>query len=598
MSVVRPGDGSLFGARARLGLFLAAALTATLYCAGYPFMAVLRSTWQSHYPQLASQWSNNGRWSLIGWYGTELSSEELAYAARVADASRRFPAVDPYIRESTSLRQTLNDFATYVVMGTVRKAVGDINQAWVLLRWLSALAWFILVFLLARRAGVPEPAALFAAAFVTCFSYILTLLFLHALSWQGSPVEALAKNAWALLSFGRTEGVLRLPRPGVSYAFSFAATLAAIVAAERRLPLTTAGAMFLGALLAYVRLDVWTTHVIATAAFAAVRGLRARRWPSHEAAVALAAALGGLPVMAANWPADPELLARNAIIFAREFHPVSLPYLAFFLHAVWRARTPAELFFGAISLGSFCMTNLELVTGYRLQPEHWWYFGNIYAFLQLAARLPARLGAPRGPWVLASALAVCVAFLQGLAYAAIHFPFQGLPRGIDDGLRWLERNAPPESVVMALNPEVVALTPVFTRSKTTLSFGLPIVSDFPTAANAARLAGAVEFLGVDRARLTDECVTNLDRGDRRELVASGLKRGTLECGALKFLVFFELPLARTMELWEAARPDPSVPDPDFVWVGPFERRYMKGPFARTGYAAAYESPELTIYRRL
>lgn len=587
-------EGGVFGARPRLGVFLAAALAASMFCLGYPFMAALRATWQSHYPELAARWSNDGRWTLLGWYGTEMCQEELAYAARAADASRRVFAVDPYLKGRAGWRATLNDGLTYFVLGRLRRLTGDMNAAWLLARWLSCLAWFLLVFLIARRCGVPEPAALFAAVFVMAFSYVLTLLFVSALSWSGPPLSALAKNVWVLLSFGRTEGVLRTPRPALTYAFSFAAALAAVVAAERRRPGATAGAALLGALLPYVRLDVWTTHVLAAGAFALARGLLSRRLPWHEAAVALAAGLGGVPLVLANSPTDLDLLRRTGILFVREFDLWSLPYLAVFAHAAWRARTPMQLFLGCLSLGTFLMANLELVTGFRLLPEHWKYFGNIYVFLYLFALLPHRWTAPKAPWLAAAALAAAVACLQGLAYAAIHFPFQGLPRGYDQALRWLDANAPAESVVLALNPEVVGLLPVFTKSKTALAFAMPTASDVPTAENAARLAGALEFLGADRERFTKECVFNDAVGDRRALVAGGLARGTLERGSVKFLVFFFTPMETVKELWAAARPTP--PEPDFVWVGAFEKGYLPKGFSRPGWTPAYESDSVTIYR--
>jgi hypothetical protein len=306
--------------------------------------------------------------------------------------------------------------------------------------------------------------------------------------------------------------------------------------------------------------------------------------------------LGGLPLVLANRPTDYDLLARAAIQMVSRFDPWSLPYLALFGLAARRARTPMQLFLGCISLGTFFMANLELVTGFRLLPEHWKYFGNIYAFLQVFSLLPHGWGALRAPWLAAAILAGAASCLQGLAYAAIHFPFQGIPRGHDDALRWLEANAPAESVVLALNPEVVGLVPVFTRSKTTIAFSMPSVSDIPTEENAARLAGALAFLGADRDRFTRECVYNDDRGDRRGLVAGGLKRGTLERGTVKFLVFYLSAAERVRAVWEAARPDPAAPDPDYVWVGEFERDYLPHGFARPGWAPVYTSPSVTIYR--
>ncbi|TBR22012.1 hypothetical protein EPO15_08905, partial [bacterium] len=66
---MKAGEPGVFGERPRLGLFLAAALTASMFCAGYPLMAAARGAWQSHYPGLSARWANDGRWTLLGWYG-------------------------------------------------------------------------------------------------------------------------------------------------------------------------------------------------------------------------------------------------------------------------------------------------------------------------------------------------------------------------------------------------------------------------------------------------------------------------------------------------------------------------------------------------
>jgi hypothetical protein len=79
-------------------------LFAAIFCSNYLLMFAYRQVWQSHYPGLADQWANNGRFSVIGLYGTELMSEELIYASRVKEASEHLIAFDPYIKENHSKR--------------------------------------------------------------------------------------------------------------------------------------------------------------------------------------------------------------------------------------------------------------------------------------------------------------------------------------------------------------------------------------------------------------------------------------------------------------------------------------------------------------
>ncbi|MDD5629707.1 MAG: hypothetical protein PHU21_11620, partial [Elusimicrobia bacterium] len=196
--------------------WLGALLVACAMCSGYPFMYGLRQVWQSHYPALAEQWPNNGRFTVVGMFGTELGADELSYAACAKNASEHFPSYDPFIREHRTAQQFVIDRINYTTMGLVIAAVRDVSWAWIVMRFLCCMAWFILIYRLVRGAGESPALAGFGAAFVTCFSYILTLQFLAACGWSGHPARDLMRNASALLSYGRTEVVIRLGRPGLT----------------------------------------------------------------------------------------------------------------------------------------------------------------------------------------------------------------------------------------------------------------------------------------------------------------------------------------------------------------------------------------------
>lgn len=571
---------------------------AAAFCSGYVGMPVFRAAWQSHYPELAAAWANDGRFTLIGWFGTELSHEELAYAARVNNAARHFPAFDPYIKDNHSRRQLVNDALTYSVMGAVQAVFRDINRTWLFTRFFCCVFWFILIYRLLLKMGEEAPFAVCGAAFVACFSYVLTLLFAHNLQWDGLRLSSLAHDAWTVLSYGRTESVLRLPRPGLSYAFLFLATLWSIKTAESRGWGWAVASGLLGGALAYVRLDIWTTHLLAAYAFSAVCSWKQGRLHGPLLASALIATLLSLPFLYYNYPASADLLLRSGCIQRRQFDFWSLFYAAAFFSGLRWKDKPAELFLACIAAGVFVMVNIELVTGYTLASDHWKFFGNIYVFLLALSFLPRRVKAARAPFLAGAAAMVCVAFLQSLSYAAIHFPFQGLPKDYDQALAWLDRDTPPDSVVLTLNPEVNTLIPVFTHDKVELSYILAVVSDFPMLSNAQHLLGGLRLLGADADRFLEECVMREPAYDRRGIVATGLARGEIEKGELYTMLFYMTPRPTARQILEQAKARPAEIAPDYVWFGRLEKEYAAKSFPPRGqWQEAFRNAAVTIYRR-
>ncbi|MFA6028968.1 MAG: hypothetical protein WC969_03840 [Elusimicrobiota bacterium] len=561
--------------RWRLSLWALAAAAAL--CAPYALSGAFRHAWQAHYPAEASAWANDGRATLLGLYGTENQGDELVYAARVREASERLLPYDPFILENRSRRVLAADGLSYHAMGLVLRAVGDINRAWLLVRVLCALLWFWLVRRLALALGAAEPLALFCAVFVVTFSYALTLCGVWMLDLSGPPLKALARGAWTLLSAGRTEGLQRLPRPGVTYVVLFLAALLWTRAAESsRRRWALAAGLFAG-LTPYFRLDVGSTVLLGAALFTLAHA-RTRLLKPLAAGLVLAA-LVALPYALVNYPPDPELVMRSKGSFGRQLYPLSLPYLLGAL-AAWRwAKRPAQTLLGCLLAAVFLIQNSQLLTGVSIGWDHWSYFANVLLFLLLLSWLPRRWAESRA-WLPAAGLCCVLAFIQGVGYAAIHYPFQGLPKEHDAALRWLEREAPLDSVVLSLDPEVNLLVPAFTPSKVGFSETVAHISDLPLLESTRRVQEGLRLLGADSRRFKKDCVDPYFFPDRRLMDT----RSFPACRLVKTFYFHETLDDRVQALWAeaAAKPLEKPYRVDFVWIGPFERQFIGKGFPASG----------------
>lgn len=576
-------------------------LVACAMCSGYPLMYACRRAWQAHYPTLTEQWANNGRFTLLGWFGTELCYEELAYAARANDTARHWPGYDPYIKENRGLRQLVIDRLTYIVMAAVIAVIGDINWSWIVIRFLCCCAWFILVYRLMMRVAESPPMALFCATFITCYSYILTFLFVANLSWDGSLPHIFAHNVWTVLSYGRTEAVIRLPRPGVTYALLFLATWGIIKAAESDTWRWAAWSGVMGGALAYVRFDVWSTYVVASCLYALARSVQDRRMRWRLWMSVVITSLVSLPLLYCIYPPDPDLLVR-VVRPGRHFDLNSLVYFAAFVIGLRGRRNPTVLCFTCFAAAIFLMVNIELVTGFPLQSVHWKFIGNIYLFFLAVAFVPRILKCRTRPWLAASALLVLTAFSQSIAYAAIHYPFQGLPKDYDDALVWLNAHTPDNSVVLTINPEIDALIPVFTHNKVVLAYVIPWVSDYPLLQNCQRLVGGLRLLGADVARFIADCFTSpSSKYDRRSMLAMGLRRGEIEKekeGLYELMLLSYMPESTARTLLSQAQNKPMDILPDYIWFGHLEREYAPGfPRSAKRWRLVYRNRALDIYER-
>ena len=566
-----------------------ALLTASVMCCAYPLMYAYRAARQAKEPELAARWANDGRFSMLAIFGGEHVQEEVIYAARAREAAEHLVPFDPFVNENKSALILLADHVTHRVMGLPFLVFRNMDAVWLLWRFACAFLWFLLLHRLAWLATGSGPQALFSAVFATCFSYLLTFLFVANLN------GSLAHDAWTLLSYGRTEGLLRLPRPGFTYMALFAASLLAVRAAEkpgRRWALISGAA---GGLLAYVRPDVWSMYMGTMGVFTVIRSVKARRIDWTLAASTALSLLISLPFVWLIATVDRET-ARGTGMAARAAYDWSAwIYLLGAASLLRLRREPIHVFLASMLGFMFLFLHAPLVTGFSVQPDHWKYIANIFFFLAAVALLPKAWKSARA-WELAAAALLGVALLQGASFAALHYEFFGLPRDIQGGLDRLDRDAPLDSVVLALDPEINSLVPAMTPSKVLVSpYNFTLVSDLAVAKNVERIRRALALLGADEKRFVRETILEGRDAPRRDYT-SARREGARELLMLNMAIGYRREDFAAMFGRGPVQTD--LPEPDYVWIGPFERKYAAPGFlkAHPSWAVIYQNGGVALYR--
>ncbi len=576
-------------------VYLLALLVVGALCSGYLLMFAARSVHQSHYPEQTAQWANNGSWALLGMYGTETNLEELGYSSRVQEASDHWVPSDPFLLENRSTRILITGYLNYRVMGLVHKIVGNMNWTWFVLRAMFSFLWVLLIYHLALRIGLPEPAALFAAVFATCQGHLFTFVWINNIHWWGGVKELVFQNAWTMLSYGRTE-LLRMPRPAATYPALFLAALLNVRTAEK---LDTRSAVISGVwggLLAYVRMDIWSSYLAATFIFAAVSSYHKKKiiWPLVCSAVL--SLIVSIPWLSVYLGAHNEAMVRAGLIFNRDFNFIALIYLAAFAASVYRFREPMHLFSASILASVFLANNIQLITGYSFFPFLWRTFGNIFFLLILLSIIPRKWLQKEVLWKAGMIGVLSLTTVQSISYGAIHYPFYGMQREQEGALKWISRNVEKDKVVLALNPEVTFLLASHTGAKTFIASGSTPLSDHPSIENVRRLMIGLKLLGIDRNRFLKETVYEPPVAEVRRF----WKRGEVEkdnfVGAY-FLFNNSKDLDEHLAIIDAET-DVPMPQLDYVWIGAFERQYLPAEFPEgTDLKEVYSNPRVALYAK-
>jgi len=588
---------------AAVRVWLCGLAVALCFCSGYFLSAACRSAWQSHYPALAAQWANDGPFSVLGLYGAQ-TQEEVQYAARVQESAEHFPAYDPYILENRSRSLVLDDGLTYLLMGLAQKAIGNMTWTWIGVRLLCCLFWYVLVYFIMLRLSGDPALSFFAGVFVVGFSYLLTFDFVPALRWTPS-LGALAHDAWALISTGRTESVARLPRPGVTYAFLFLATLLEIKAAESPKLRWGAAAGVCGGLMPFIHPDIWFTQMPAMIFFLFL-ALFYKKLNRRNLAVAAGLCLllntpfliAHLSSMWGNSTAKKEFLERACVTFTRRPHWEGIVYLACFgAVAASGVQDAAVLWLGAFLAAAGLVVNSQILTGKDVLFFQNRYYVNIFVLFLVLPWLQKKLRLSKTFWTAAGALCLGACFLQGVSYAAIHYPFQGLRRRDAQAMAWLRAHTPEDSVVVALNPEVNLLVPVYTLDKVGFSAALEEVSNVPLRTIAQRMRSALYRLGADQPEFYRDLMAKYPSHDRRD----GDIRAVPPQDFLRTVYFSWIPKPQIARAWSLAGEDQASYSyrADYVWVDDFAKRYLGPRFPRGSrwrLSKVYDKDGVTLYK--
>ncbi len=576
-----------------LRVWMYGAVIAAATCLQYPLMYAFRSVWTDKFSSYAQSWPNDGRFTQLGAYGID-DGDTIHYGPMVLEFSRHWRPRDPYVlREGPAVPP---DYVSYRTLGGLQRLTGNINATWFIARFIACMLWFVLLFYTALLLSIPESAALFCAALCTSFSYVVGLYFLNNVHWSGSLIKTAMQTLYSMALYGRTEGVWRIPRPGLSHIGLYAAILVWARAAASRgiIPWVLSG-LCAGAL-AYVRIDVWSGFVGAACLFPLLQGALHRRW---EWRWILPAALGltiGFPTLLFGLHPPEDFLLKGGMTTGGGADWMTLAYLPLVAWILSRRKDALTVFLASLLLTVCAICNSGLITGHSLYTPNWRAYGNIYLLLVSVSLLPRRWLERRDFWKAAMAACVAAVLAINVGYAGVRYPWQGLPSAYDEAFRWLEANARPESVVSALSPEVNALLPCFTPLKTMIGEGAPLLSNISAQENVERIVFAVDIVGGDPQaffnRMFDE-----DRSEMRYK----LDRVKTDFAALRSRYFTHYPprlLQKKLDVALTTCASRRFPV-DYVWVGPFERLWLRPGFpagAGPALSRVFSNGVVDLYR--
>ena len=557
----------------QLRVWLYGAAIALAACLHYPLMYSFRAAWVARFPTYTKSWPSDGRFSEIGYYGME-DGDASAAAPMVREFSRRLRPRDPYVlKEGPAIPQ---DYLPYRVLGGILRLTGDINATWFIGRLLACLLWFVLLFRAARLLSIPESAALFCAAFCTCFGYVLGFFFLGDLHWSENFIKTAIHTVRSITIYGRTEGVWRLPRPGFSHIGLFAAVLVwgRAAASRKALPWILVG--ICGGLLSYVRIDVWSGFFGAACLFPWIQAALLRRLEWRWFYPAAITAVFSLPVLSFSLNPPGDFLLKASMTSGAGADWMSFAYLPFAAWILSRRRDELHVFFAALILSVFAICNVGLITGRSLYTPNWHAYANIYIFILSVSFLPPRWLNHRWIWKTATAAVIGVTLALNIGYAGIRYPWHGIPSAYDDAFQWLNAHARPDSVVATLSAEANELIPCFTPLKTLIGNAAPIVSNISIQENVERIIFNVDIMGGDPKAFFNTILRPVGPSDMRYAL-DRVKEDARAMAPHAFATYPENLLREKIGIALTSRRPKPFPV-DYVWVGPFDRLWLGSRF--------------------
>lgn len=316
--------------------------------------------------------------------------------------------------------------------------------------------------------------------------FILSLYFAY---WAASAMAQKATSFLSDMSTRRDTGLLRLGSLGVRFLNGFPFT-----AVQKTWPAIVAG-IFYG-LLFYIYFYYWAfTTVFLGIFFLALLIMKETR----AARAIFIAGIVGLVVSIPFWinqielaqlPQYQEIMDRVAgyeigdgfrfYLWPRYLTYVVMSLLAFWLGKKLNAPIKAS-FLTALALAGIVVLNVQVVTGFNIQTDHWftrvfviahnivWASIAYDAFLYFKPRI--------WPWISRHKKAIATLFFIAVFYFSASFVYNQIvsvskrapkcvmPASLIEGYEWLNKNTPKDSVVMTPSFKTNAEIPVYTHNR-------------------------------------------------------------------------------------------------------------------------------------
>lgn len=564
-------------------------------------IVVNRRFYQRRFPEAVAKWTMNGRYTAIAAFD---DPDQNVYASRARSAADDLFA-DSYVKENRSPRMATLDTVTFGLLGAIQRATGDMTRTWLLARALGGAGWFLGLYWLVAALGKNRRFALLSAFFLVLFmdvSYDLirpVMLAQGPRGLLGGARDALIHLVWPFGAYEYNFGVGRIINPCLSLPFLFLALALTARAAERGWR-WAAGAALAGALLPYVHPDVWAIFLASSAGFAILRSLDRGRiqWPLF--AIFVAACVASIPWLVYNYPPPADILIRESGVLGRSFNIEGLPYLLIFGAAWFKLRRDPFALLLACAVGAVgAVFEVQLVTGFNVTPGRWHYNGVVFAYV-LGAGLLARRANDSRDWLWAAAF-VCALFVGRVtSYAAQRFPYQGLPRDIDQALRFLDEKTPARSAVAVLAPQEAMLIPIYTRQKIVAPSGFLLGCDLPTREIFKRLNLVLGIMDIRkeglirRLQAPEVFAPELPEWNRKLWLGEADWR-LREWDNFFYFYAQVMPRREFLDLLASLDEKPEGADVDYVMVTPFERELMNKGAEKALGEPAYRNATVSIY---
>lgn len=422
--------------------------------------------------------------------------DEATFYALRANAAYR----GPWISGDSSLAEyagspAILSIISPVIMGGLGRVLGSLQSAFVVSDFLfPAFIFFLLYFLFWELTGRTVPSLLFATLFI--FSPKIGLYL--------PPVSALNARELLLsfLPFLAGHGRLyfsEIEEPKITFLFLIACVYLVVRALQRKETATTVGAGISFGLLFYTYFYDWVSVGIALAALAFMCLLQ--RDFSSVKKLALMGCVGAF-TSSGYWfnffslhrlPQYQDIFSEVGIEIGRRFRFFSVwksyvrNIVLVFCVAILPSlrRKPAVLFFVAMLLSYFVTVNIQVVTGFNVQPDHWYRTLFLPIFLVMSLLLVflydryAPLSCKRAARPVA-ALFLVFFFSSYLVseyrMSRIYAEDFTIPVSELHSYQWLNAHTPPGSVVGALAYDTNYALLLHTHNKVFLPVGLATVS--------------------------------------------------------------------------------------------------------------------------